>query len=94
MSQRQSFLQRILSLITSVLTSNIRIQIREYERRAIRMLAILFVGFTFFFIGLGYLTYSLAIFLRATYGLFALGLVGFVFILLGIIVIMLSKRLS
>jgi uncharacterized membrane protein YqjE len=91
MSQKQSFLQRILSIIISAFTSNIRFWIREYERRAIRILAILFVGLTLFFIGLGYLTYSLAIVLRATYGLFGLGLVGFVFILLGIIVMMLAR---
>ena len=91
MSQKQSFLKSILSLILSVITSNIEMQIKEYKRRSIRLLTILFVGFTLFFVGLGYLTYSLAIFLVATYGLFALGLVGFVFALLGVIVMMLAR---
>lgn len=91
MLQKQSVIQRILSAIVSAITSNIKIQIKDYQRRATRILAILFIGFTMFIIGLGYLTYSLAKLLEATFGLLAFGLVGFIFILLGIIVIMLSK---
>jgi cytochrome c biogenesis protein CcdA len=94
MSRKQSFLQSILSLIISVLKSNIEMQIKEYKRRTIRILAILFVGFSLFFVGLGYLAYSLAIFLVSMYGLFALGLVGFVFALLGVIVMMLARMRS
>ena len=91
MSQKQSVVQKILSAIVSAITSNIKIQMKDYQRRATRILTILFIGFTMFIIGLGYLTYSLAKFLEATFGLFAFGLVGFIFILLGIIVMMLGR---
>ncbi len=91
MAQKQSFVQRVFSAIVSAITSNIRNQIRDYQRRATRILVILFIGLTLFLIGLGYLTYSMAKLLEATFGLFTLGLVGFVFILLGIIVMMLGR---
>ncbi len=92
MSQKQSIIQRIFSAIVSAIISTIKKQIRDYQRRATQILTILFIGLTLFFIGLGYLTYSLAKSLETIFGLFALGLVGFIFLLMGIIVMMLSRR--
>jgi len=91
MSQKQSLIERIFSAIISTIASGIRRQIKEYEKRVTRILTIFIIGFSLFFIGLGYLTYSLAQFLEATFGLFVLGLVGFIFILLGIVIMMLGR---
>lgn len=94
MSQKQSLIQRIISIIIAALTANVRMQVRDFQRRAVRVLSILFVGFIFFFVGLGYVVLSLARFLESSFGLLALGLVGLVFILIGIIIMMLARPRS
>ena len=76
------------------ITASMRNQLREYQRRAIRVLAIVSVGLAFLAIGFAYLAFSLAKFLEASFGLFALGLTGLVFILLGVIVMLMARPRS
>ena len=49
-----------------------------------------FVGLTLLAVGLSYATYSLAKFLEASFSLFILGLVGFIFILVAVILLLLT----
>jgi hypothetical protein len=94
MAKKQSLLQRLFFLILTVMTGNIEKQIRQFQVRLVRTLTLLFVGLVFFAIGMAYVTTSLAKFLEAYFGLFALTLMGFVFILVAFIAVLLARQRS
>lgn len=94
MAKKQSLLRRLFSLILTVVTGNIERQIKQFQARLVRTLTLLFVGLIFFAIGMAYVTTSLAKFLEAYFGLFALTLMGLIFILIAFIAILLARQRS
>ena len=94
MSQKQSLPQRILQLIITAVTGRLERQIKEAQKRLIRTLTLVFVSLAFFAIGMAYLTTSLAKFLEAYFGLFALAMMGLIFILIGLVIILLARPRS